>query len=442
MPRSTGELCSMPSTDGDDKGCGEAGGPYAERRLGANNRRSEERSGGKMSRVRIHTRKSKKKGATYSITVGDNPSRTIASGLTSRKEAEKIARDTRRVVDVEEQLRPASHSTITVGRAIDLYLAARVDKSSYESMEQRTRLHLRPTFEHMPLSQLTVGKVELFLADLARRRAPQTVKHVRAHLSGAISQAVRAEQWGGANVAALAKMPVDLPRPGQNDWLRPFEWLPFLDAVPDRWRAFYALSLTTGMRLGEVAGAHRTDVDLKMRKIHVRRSWERPTTKNGHSRWVPLSDLAMPHVQAAVATAGGSTYLFPLGEDGGMAPKKTKWSMLTRSAANRAGFNVGCRLICRRKGCGYQRSEAEVPPSPLPDCPLCSFRLWASVKPRALRFHDLRHSFASSLAMAGVDYLTIAKLIGDDAEQVRVRYAHHTPEHFESAVAAAAALVV
>jgi integrase len=50
------------------------------------------------------------------------------------------------------------------------------------------------------------------------------------------------------------------------------------------------------------------------------------------------------------------------------------------------------------------------------------------------RFHDLRHTFASRLAMEGVDLLTIKELGGWKSLQMVQRYAHLSPSHRRSAI--------
>jgi hypothetical protein len=51
-----------------------------------------------------------------------------------------------------------------------------------------------------------------------------------------------------------------------------------------------------------------------------------------------------------------------------------------------------------------------------------------------LRFHDLRHTFASRLAMRGVPILDLSRLLGHKTLQMTMRYAHFTDHHLRSHV--------
>jgi integrase len=53
---------------------------------------------------------------------------------------------------------------------------------------------------------------------------------------------------------------------------------------------------------------------------------------------------------------------------------------------------------------------------------------------RSLTWHDLRHTFASRLVMAGVDITTVRDLMGHKKVQMTMRYAHLAPQHKLDAV--------
>ena len=60
-------------------------------------------------------------------------------------------------------------------------------------------------------------------------------------------------------------------------------------------------------------------------------------------------------------------------------------------------------------------------------------RLCRKFGSRELRFHDLRHTFASCLAMAGADLMVIQKLMRHQSYQMTLRYAHLHPDHLRGA---------
>jgi integrase len=50
------------------------------------------------------------------------------------------------------------------------------------------------------------------------------------------------------------------------------------------------------------------------------------------------------------------------------------------------------------------------------------------------RFHDLRHTFASRLAMAGVDLYRVQRAGGWKTQVMVQRYAHLSPDHIRAAM--------
>lgn len=142
------------------------------------------------------------------------------------------------------------------------------------------------------------------------------------------------------------------------------------------------LACFTGLRLGEIAGLRRGDVDFDLRLIQVTKPYnyklgkplERP--KGVDVETIPMNERAMATLQSV---------------------------RLARRTA--LVFSVDVLDQARRK---------------LGD--LCK-----ATGTREIRFHDLRHTFASSLVMAGVPIYTVQKLMRHKDPRMTERYAHLTP---------------
>jgi integrase len=62
-------------------------------------------------------------------------------------------------------------------------------------------------------------------------------------------------------------------------------------------------------------------------------------------------------------------------------------------------------------------------------------RLMITASIEGFRFHDLRHTFASKLAMRGVDLYTIKEFLGHASIETTQRYAHLAPDYKSNAIA-------
>lgn len=61
-------------------------------------------------------------------------------------------------------------------------------------------------------------------------------------------------------------------------------------------------------------------------------------------------------------------------------------------------------------------------------------RAWKKIGIKDFHFHDLRHTFASHLVMAGVDITTVKELLGHKTLTMTLQYGHLAPSHKVRAV--------
>jgi integrase len=154
----------------------------------------------------------------------------------------------------------------------------------------------------------------------------------------------------------------------------------------------FELALNTGMRQGEIFGLRWSQIDLDRRQILL------PKTKNKRPHHVPLNSAAVIALQR-MRTLGGRTGLTP--------PASTDSHTVIFSSA---------LMWSLRSPSGWWHTAMK------------------NAKVTNFRFHDLRHTFASRLVMAGVDMRTVADLLNHKVLQMVMRYSHLSPEHKLSAV--------
>jgi hypothetical protein len=106
-----------------------------------------------------------------------------------------------------------------------------------------------------------------------------------------------------------------------------------------------------------------------------------------------------------------------------------------RSRAAWGGYfdgGLGDHARVPQEGSGFaeDRADAEIRP-----CPKCGFKLWPKGNVRHVRFHDLRHTYASVLLMFGANLTSVQKLLGhSDPKITERRYGHLLADFMRSEV--------
>jgi integrase len=148
-----------------------------------------------------------------------------------------------------------------------------------------------------------------------------------------------------------------------------------LSAADESLRPILLVALHTGVRRGELFALLWPDVDFRLGMVRVLHS------KNGERREIPMSETLRTTLQALPRHLA-SDYVFPGKTGQGVVDIRKRFHRALQEAGI-AGFV----------------------------------------------FHDLRHTFASYLVMAGVDLMTVKEFLGHKDLKMTLRYAHLAPDY-------------
>ncbi|HWX45705.1 MAG TPA: site-specific integrase [Solirubrobacteraceae bacterium] len=273
--------------------------------------------------------------------------------------------------------------------------------------------HVMAALGNRPAAKITTREIEDLLATVSATSAsPRTVNKYRNIIAAVFGYGCRPSTYSlPANPARAADRRRE-PHPGALVFYSPEDVEaiaralaegrhrdPAHPAVSDGERAarqaedsqdaeIVRVAAYAGLRLGELLALRWHDVDFAGSVLTIARAMsagEECSTKSGRVRLVPLADQA-----AAALDRMSRRERYTCPED--------------LVFCNVYGRALDDSALRRR----YRRAQAT-----------------AGVRP--LRFHDLRHTFGSLLAVGGVDVVTIQKAMGHSALSTTSRYLHARP---------------
>jgi integrase len=310
----------------------------------------------------------------------------------------------------------------TVGAWLDEWLKVqqhRVRPSTLASYQNMIDLHVRPTLGAIPLQKLSAPDLDRLYAELLRngqRKAkrggglsPRTVRYIHTILRHALADAVR-KGILARNVADLADPPSAkaAKAPAMRTWSAR-ELARFLKcAEEDPLYPAFLLAATTGMRRGEILGLRWSDVHLDTGHLEVQRSLvvvdykliEHPpkTDRGRRSVRIPRQtvDVLRDHFERQ-AERGLTDRVFASDDGGPIHPD---------------AFTARFEALVKRAGV-----------------------------PR-IRFHDLRHTYATLALRRNVHPKIVSETLGHSSVSITLdTYSHAIPSMAEDAAQTVADLI-
>ena len=325
-------------------------------------------------------------------TAGHDPAtgKTIYKNVPGKTQTE-VREKLKRAIEDSAKLDMSKVGQYTVGQWMDVwfenYAKIKVRPSSHQTYRGYIENHIKPNIGSIPLNKLTSLELQKLYKKLLgngrverieSKKQPKglsakTVRNINQIICSALNLAIeqRLILTNPADACALPKLEhremKTLPVEQLTSFLR--------EAKESGVFEMYYIELATGLRRGELLGLKWSDIDLEHGSLRVQRQIARIDgeiveaplkTKNAY-RTLPLSADAIDVLKTQEKKCGNSQYVFPSPTGGPISPDSVL-HMLHR--------------VLKRAG--------------LPK----------------VRFHDLRHTFATLALQNGVDIKTVSGMLG------------------------------
>ncbi len=239
-------------------------------------------------------------------------------------------------------------------------------------------------FGEMEVGEVSTAVVSRFKALRMEKHSPGTVLRELGLLRRIFTLAVHEWELAKENPVSKAMRSIANADNKRVRYLAPEEVPRLLAALPPWLRPIVILARHTGLRRSNLLGLTWEQVKLERRVLLI------PRTKNGLPIGLPLNETAVAVLlQARENRHPVSPYVFWEGDG---------------KPVSGGRLGITFRRVCQTAGI------------------------------ENLRFHDLRHDFASGLVQAGVDIHRVKELLGHKDLRMTLRYSHLAPENLADAV--------
>lgn len=233
-------------------------------------------------------------------------------------------------------------------------------------------------FKGRTAGSILANDIETAKRALSTSLTPASVNRKLAALKSAFSLAVRNKK---ADSNPVKEVKLFKENNARIRFLTDEEETRLFSVLPKKYKSLVTVALHTGLRKTEQLSLKWTDIDFKLGQITVRES------KPGKSRVIPMNET----VEATLRNQ----------------PRRL------RNPYVFVGRKAGGRLLDLPNDWEDWLLKAKIPD---------------------FRWHDLRHTFASRLVMAGVDLYIVCRLLGHQDIKMTMRYAHLAPGYMKAAV--------
>ncbi|HYB20588.1 MAG TPA: tyrosine-type recombinase/integrase, partial [Thermodesulfobacteriota bacterium] len=249
--------------------------------------------------------------------------------------------------------------------------------------DKSLRDHLVDFFGYLILTQITPNLISEYKTKRRHEGAsPATINIEMRLMSHAFSLAIK--EWGWVKENPVKMVSRERVNNLIERWLTQEEEKNLLNSSPKWLQDIILFAINTGLRLNEILGLKWTQVDLVRRTVTIL------VQKNKGKDTLPL--------------CGGALEI--LKERSKNRRQETEYVFHTQNCTRFLASNLQQAFYSALKKSGIEK----------------------------LRFHDLRHTFATRLVQAGVDLYTVQKLGRWKNISMVMRYAHHYPESLRSGV--------